>query len=213
MKYLFVDLEIIASCNENSIENQIEKVEYRASNKYLRIITDSYSNGNISEEEYRLFLEECYDYKDRVLEEVDDKYKGKINFAETYEINSFNQSMVNYVKSVSQTIDTYIIFYYNNEREFSEKKIVCEKYFSDCKVLGIPFYQESYNKDYRRNRTSKAEYIKNKLDLKDLEGCMLIDKSISSCNEFNNLEGISTLYNSPKNQYEDNSKKGHQLLK
>ena len=86
MGKIFVDLEIIASNNENSLENAIGKVEPKASKKYYENINRARSNFNISEEEYRPLIEEFYDLKDRVLEEVDDKYKNKIDFKKIYEV-------------------------------------------------------------------------------------------------------------------------------
>ena len=213
MKYIFVDLEVIASNGINSLEKVIEKIEPLASNKYLSKITKLYSNGLIREDEYRLLLEESYDYKDRVLGEVDKHYKNVINFKEIYEINDLNQAMYDYINLLSTAklgYTIYIIFYYNTEREYNEKMEVCKKFFPNCEAMGIKFYEEDYQKDYLRKRTNKAEYIKNELKLNDLTCCLLIDKSVKSCDEWNELKGISQLQ---FNYLDSSNDKGNQLSK
>lgn len=213
MNNIFVDLEVFAANGDKSLLNAMSKIEPRVSNNYLKNIDSSYSNGNISEEEYRLLIEEVYDLKNRVLEETDDKYKNGINFKEIYEINSGNQTMYDYVNKISNAnlYNIYITYYYNTDREFEEKKEVCKKLFPNCKTIGIKFYQDAYKKGYFRKRTNKAKYIKEKLELDDLSGCLLIDKSISSCVEWHKLNGISQLQINYLEKSNDN--KGNQLSK
>ena len=61
MKNLFVDLEIIAANDGEAIEKFIEEIEYKASKKNLESIANLYFSGLISEEEYRVLMEEGYD--------------------------------------------------------------------------------------------------------------------------------------------------------
>ena len=194
MDKIFVDLEIIAANDGQVFEDALEQVEYKASQKYLQRIAKLFCDNQINETDYRVLLEEHRDYKDRVLEEVDDKYKGKIDFKKIYEINKSNEGMVDYIRKMSKTIETYLIFYYNTSREFIEKIHVCNEFFPDCQIIGINFYQDSYNQDFERERTNKALYIKRYLRLGSLENCMLIDKSSRSCNEWNELNGQAGLY-------------------
>lgn len=217
MNNIFVDLEVFAANGDNSLLNAIAKVEPKVSNHYLKQIDNLYSEGYITEEEYRVLLDEFYDLKDRVLEEVDDKYKNGINFKEVYEINNSNQTMYDYINRMSCSdigYNIYITFYYNTKREFMEKKAVCASLFPNCKTMGIKFYKDDYKKGYFRKRTNKAEYVQNELGLNDLSGCLLIDKSVSSCIEWHKLNGISQLqvnYLEKANDNEDN--KGNQLSK
>lgn len=199
MKNLFVDLEVIAANNGQIFEEEIAKVEFKASQKYLDYINDLFINNTIQEDEYRLLSQESYDYKDRVLEEVDEKYKGKVDFTKIYEINESNSGIIDYINKISLIINTYIVFYYNTEREKREKESICKKYFPTCKTIGVKFYQEEYNNNIRRDRTNKAKFIKSVLGLKDLSNCLLIDKSKLCCYEWSNLNGAASLYCNPKN--------------
>lgn len=193
---VFVDLELISANDENSLENAIKGVEPRASNEYLKKLNQIYYENGLLEDEYRYLLEEYYDIRDQVFEEVLEEYKNRIDYTKVYEINSRNQLMYNYVNALANAnlgYQVYIVYYYNTGRESALKKEVCEKYFPNCKIMPIRFYQEDYQKDYLRKRTSKALYVRDTLGLADLTGCMLIDKSVSSCNEWNELKGISQL--------------------
>lgn len=199
MKNLFIDLEVIVANNGEALQNAIEKVEPKASKKYIDKILKMFIEEMMSGTEYRQLLDEAYDLKDRLLEEVDDKYKGKIDFKSLYRIDDFNQGMVDYIRKISETIDTHIIFYYNTEREYKEKELVCNTFFPSCKVIGIRFYQQPYDPSVIRKRTNKALYIKNLLGLDSLDECMLIDKSGKSCEEWNELNGDATVYHNKQN--------------
>ena len=122
MDKIFIDLELIAANNGEEFEKTLESIEYRSSKSYLKNIAGFYQRGEIDQETYRVLLEEHTDYKDRVLEEVDDDYQNKINFFEMYKIDDTNQNMLDYIRRMARSIKTYIIFYYNTEREYLEKK-------------------------------------------------------------------------------------------
>lgn len=203
MKKLFIDLEVISANNGEFFDDEIAKVEYKASRKYLNVVDSLFIRDAIPEEDYRNLKQESYNYKDRVLEEIDSEYIGKIDFTRIYEINESNESVVDYINKIASTIETYIIFYYNTEREKNEKEMVCKKYFPNCKTIAIKFYNEEYNPRILRKRTNKAEYIRDFFNEKDLNDYMLIDKSKVCCDEWSKLNGHSSLYCSPKN--EDNT--------
>lgn len=200
MKKLFIDLEVISANNGEIFDDEIAKVEYKASRRYLDTINNLFIHDIIKEEDYRNLSNESDDYKDRVLEEIDSEYKDRINFTRIYEVNESTKSIVDYINKVSSIIETYIIFYYNTEREKQQKEMVCKKYFPNCSTIGIRFYEEKYDPNIRRKRTNKARYIKDRLNLKNLDDCMLIDKSQICCDEWSNLKGYSSLYCSPKNE-------------
>ena len=116
MNKMFIDLELIAASNGEMFEKELERIECRSSKSYLKNIASFYQRGEIDEETYRILLEEHNDYKDRVLEEVDEIYQNKIDFTKMYKIYDTNQNMLDYIRRMSKSIKTYIIFYYNTER-------------------------------------------------------------------------------------------------
>lgn len=205
MKKLFVDLETIAANDGQILEEIIRKINYKASSDYLRSIIDLYENELIDDTEYQIFLDEHYDQKDRVLEEIDDVYKSRIDYKKVYTVNESNNSMIESIRSFAQSIETYIIFYYNTERELREKEKICAEIFPKCQNIGIKFYLEPYNKEMKRTRTNKAEYIKNILNLENLENCMLIDRSIRSCDEWVALNGETFTTHKKINYLEDSA--------
>lgn len=194
MKRLFIDLEVIAADNGNVFEEAIANIEFKASKKYIQQITQLFLQHSIREEEYRILLEESYDCKDRILEEYDDKYKKAIDYTKVYEINESNESMVDFVNKVSSSIKTCIIFYYNTEREKLEKKSVCKKYFSNCEIIPIKYYQTEYDKGTIRERTNKSVYIAQQFGQEDFKDFMLVDKSKLCCEAWSKLGGYSSLY-------------------
>ena len=198
MNCVFFDLELIASNNGLEFEKMIENAEYRASSKYLQKIVDSYLNNLINESDYRVLKEEYNDLKDRLLEEVDEEYIGKIDFKKNYVTDESNKNMIDYINKVSNLFDTYVIFYYNTPRELEEKQEVCNRYFPNCRTIGIKYYEQKYDKSIARVRTNKAEYIMNYLGLTNLDNNMLVDKSGISCDEWNALGGYSVLERNKK---------------
>lgn len=196
MEKMFVDLECIVTNAGEITENLIEKTDCKASKVYLMTVDELYRSKAIDHEEYRTILDIHYDAKDRLLEEIDDNYKNVIDYHNIYTMNNANINMVNYVSKMANEMDTYIIFYYNTEREYDAKYSFCERNFKNVKIIGIKYHKLPYSSDIKRKKTNKAQYIKEELGLKSLEGCILIDKSIVSCNDWNKENGETIAYRS-----------------
>lgn len=196
MEKIFVDLETIAVNNGDAFETAIANIEYRASKYYIDKIGTLFLDNALKEDEYRILLDEAYDLKDRIIEEVDESYKGKIDYTRLYEVNELNQDFVNYVCEAANDNEVFIIFYYNTVREKNEKIKICNEIFPNCKPLAVKFYQNPYNKNFMRERTNKAFYAMNILGLSNLENCLLIDKSTLNCDQWIKLKGYTYLYRS-----------------
>ena len=194
MEKMFIDLECIVTNAGKVTEGFIEKAEHKASKSYLMSADELYRDEVIDHEEYRILTNEHYDYKDRVLEEVDEKYKGAIDYYQIYTLSNANPNMVRYVNKMSKDLETYIIFYYNTEEELNAKKTFIEKYFPTCKIISIKYHKLPYKKNTRRKKTNKAQYVKEQLGLPNLENCILIDKSTFSSSDWNREMGETIIY-------------------
>ena len=195
---LFIDLDVIAANNGTAFEKMIESIDYKASKSYMDEITRLYLKHQYLETDYEVLLNNLHDLRDRIIEEVEDKYKGLIDYTKLYEVNDFNKSMVDYVNNISSLVDTNIIFYYNTERDRKEKEMICKTVFPNSKIIPIKYYQENYSADFKRSKVNKSEYIIKKMGLESLNGCLLIDKSKLACEEWSKLGGHSSLYYYPK---------------
>jgi len=80
-----------------ALEKAIEEVDYRASKKYMMEVSNRYLSGCIDEIEYQRIIYNYNDRRNRLFEEADEKYKGKLNFYCINEINDTNKFLVEYI--------------------------------------------------------------------------------------------------------------------
>ena len=205
MEKVFFDLECIVPGASKLVDDYIEKYEYRASNKYLKEIVADYNDGRKDQDEYRKLLDEHYDYKDRVLEEVDEKYRNLIDYASIYSAENVDENVYARIKYQATNREIYGIFYYNTDREYQAKERLCRQAFPNCQVVGIRFYNEEYVPRLIRNRVNKAKEILKRFKLDSLEECCLYDKSFISCREWQEQRGTAVYMAPLINAYSKNN--------
>lgn len=193
MNEMYVDLEVISSDNGMAFENEIYRIEPKASLFYQNKLELMFENVEIDEFEYRKQYEESEDLRNKVLEEVDPSI-GVVDFYKIYAINSSNKEMVGFINKISVINSVKVIFYYNTEREKKIKEDICKKVFPFCESIPIPYFQEKYSPNKRRKRTSKTKFIMEKFSLSNVANRILIDKSESSCEEWSQNEGHTLCY-------------------
>jgi hypothetical protein len=77
-RILCLDFDDVIMRTKTVIEPIIARIEPLATEAYLISISDDFRNGKIDAEEKQARTTIHFDYKDRVLEEFDDKYKNRI---------------------------------------------------------------------------------------------------------------------------------------
>lgn len=144
---------------------------------------------------------EHYEYKDKVLEEVTDRYKGKIDYEKIYQLeNTFDGviSMLYTIHSKGLFSEIYILSHANSKREIEAKKKFFQKYLHMATFIPVmfhvdPFYNRDGSKNTKRARTNKMAFFKNYTGMEDLSNVYFIDDTESIINEAREL-GVGYTY-------------------
>ena len=200
-KVLCIDFDDVIINSKPLIEEYLEIIEFKASEKYLKSIMQSYHDGILDYETYRQLRREHFDYKDRVLEEVDNKYKGLIDYRRIININNaFPNAIayVNYLCDCGYYDEIYIISHHNVPREVEIKRDFINKYFNLKKVkveyVPVPFHEEVYEVGKDRMMTNKALYFMNLKGIDCLSNYKLIDNSVSNGKQWRIQQGLYARY-------------------
>jgi len=176
MEKIVLDLDVLST--HKKFEDAIAKVESKASKNYQARINKLFEENKITDEQYFYYMDEHENLRNRVLEEIDPKYKNRINFYEIFEVNEEMRDLVASINKMSENKELFIQFYYSTEREKNIKINICKRLFPNCKeIIPIKYYQQEYSSNIRRKRTNKTTFIKEKLGVTNLEGYTLIDKA------------------------------------
>ena len=84
MEKAFCDLELLVPTASTLVDKEIRKMIPQELAAKFGKLEEDYLNGVIDEDEYRLGVQEYDSFRDRVLEEVDEAYKGKIDYERIY---------------------------------------------------------------------------------------------------------------------------------
>lgn len=177
MRILCIDFDDVIFKTKSIIEEIIKTIEYKATSEYLNSIVH---NNKLDELTKQILIHEHFDYKDRVLEEVDDKYKNKINYEKifaTNEIYSHSIEYIRYLCNCGRYDKVYILTHCNVDREVEAKVKFINKYLPGLEMIAVPFHTDKYEHGKNRRPTSKAEYLKKYLNIDDMSNCTLIDDS------------------------------------
>lgn len=193
MEKAFCDLELLVPTASTLVDKEIRKMIPQELAAKFGKLEEDYLNGVIDEDEYRLGVQEYDSFRDRVLEEVDEAYKGKIDYERIYSKENVDYGFLEEFNSVSQNMEGYIVFFYNTDCELEAKTKLCSEVAKNCKVISIKFYNEQYTPNRNISKTSKAQYIMKLFGLSSLRGCRLYDICRENCMEWNAADGVSEL--------------------
>lgn len=198
MRILCLDFDDVIFDTKSIIEDIIDKIQPEATGKHLRWILDNFSEVKHKEKKDKLRAEH-FDYKDRVLEEVDPKYKNLIDYDAIFETNQVFESTMGYMNYLIEKAGydkIYILSHCNVDREVMAKQKFIKKYFPNVEFIPVPYHKEKYDPSLIRKPTSKAEYFMEYTGITDLSTCTLIDDSGSNCEDWKKHGGIAIKYNS-----------------
>ena len=179
-RILCIDFDDVIMNTKPHIEKYLKILDARASEEYIKSLSKSKEEGLIDEETFHELEREHYDYKDRILEEVDNEYKGFINYDAFINIENTYPNVVDYVNflcNCGHYDEVYIVSHHNVDREKEAKDRFIKEFMPKAKYIPVPFHQEKYEKGKRREMTNKAKYLMKKLDINDIINFTLIDDS------------------------------------
>lgn len=175
---LCIDFDDVIARSTPIVESYLEKIEPRSSKKYHETLASLFNNCEIDDETYSLRTAEYYDLKDRVLEEVDDKFKGLIDYNCVINEKTVYKHAIDYVNFLCRCghyKKCYILTHCNTESEINVKKKFVERYMPNIELIAVPFHKEKYQQGKKRAMTSKAEFFMEKMQLSTLYNVTLID--------------------------------------
>lgn len=197
-KVLCLDFDDVILRTTPIIESIIEKINYNASGNYVDNLNLKEREGIIDRQTHRTLVEESFDLKDQILEEVYPRYKGRIDYSKIITIDNAYQNVIDYINYLCQCgryDKVYIISHYNVEREIECKSKFIKKYLPYAELIPVKFHLEPYKKGIRRECTNKALYVKRYLKIKGIKNYTLVDNSLENVCKWEKAGGIGIQYN------------------
>lgn len=197
---LGTDFKIVCFDIDNTIINEktlkeelIKLVDIRATREYR----DRISFGKTSED-VKVIDKEFYDRLDRVLEEVDSKYKGKMNFDRLYNDSQLFPYVREYVNELlnNRPSNVYyiIVSHYNPIREAIKKITYFSKLFPNIDaIFTVPFHKELYSEKADRKMNSKAEFLLSMLPFPNVSKHIYFVDDSHSVTKDNYTHGIKSI--------------------
>lgn len=202
MKILCIDFDDVIFKTKPIVEKLLEEIEPMATERALKesLAKLKNSGNNESKDEMlrRQISNEHFDYKDRVLEEIDDKYKNRIDYEAIFSsLNVFPGTLqyVNYLQKCGRYDKVYILTHCNVEREVNAKLKFINKHFPGVEMIAVPFHRDKYVEGMKRPITSKADFFMEYTGLTDLSNCTLIDDSVRNGNDWEDKSGNYIRFN------------------
>ena len=171
---LILDCDGVIFDSLGLIDEQVQQIEYKASDKYHdEVITSAkryhdllykleYERANDYEEEKHIIhrkladlgeeRERCRLLKDIVLEEVYHKYEDRIDYYSIYTLENAYPGVINMINNIYETgvyENIYILSHVNSESEVFAKNLFFSKYLPFVKFIPVKFHEEPfhYNKE------------------------------------------------------------------
>lgn len=194
---LCLDFDDVIMRTKPLVESLILRIENKASEQYMLTVNEMFRNNIIDAETKGILIDEHFDYKDRVLEEVDDKYKGLIDYNRVININNIYPGAVEYINYLCRCghyDKVYIVSHYNVDREVEAKKKFISRYLPMVEFIPVPFHKDVYEEGKKRKRTNKAQFVKDYLASKNIPHFTLIDDSLGNGKEWREAGGIYIKY-------------------
>ena len=198
-KILCIDFDDVIIKTKPLVEKIVATYCRKATDKFEKLVNQNYADCCIDDETKRILHNEHLDFKDRVLEEVDEEYVGRIDYDQIINIDNIYPRGIEYINYLCKSglyDEIYILSHYNVEREKEAKRKFIEKYFPTIKLIAVPFHKEKYQKNKKRLPTSKGAFFKEYLGIDNLKGCTLIDDSLSNGRDWLSHGGNYIRFNS-----------------
>ena len=218
------------------IDEQVKHIEYTASDEYRlnqlklrKLFKDEYDklefervNFQSKKAEYcRLAIESIektiikhFELKDRILEEVDEEYKNRIDYDKIYTIENVYPGVINkiyYMYNLGFFKKIYVLSHVNCEREINAKRKFLNKYLPMVEFVPVyfhmvPFYVPGTKiRNEKRFRTNKIEYFKKEKNIENLDNYFFVDDNETIIEEAKEA-GVGCC------ELKDNSKKTTNIL-
>ena len=205
------------------IDEYVRDIEYIASDEYKEKFLDPKSaEANASKDQYEdersnnpnalrqienLIIEienlkdVHYEYKDRVLEEADEKYVGRIDYDKIFTINHTFSDVIDMIRMIDfkGLFDKiYVLSHVNCQREIDAKRRFFEEHLPMVEFVPVlfhiePFYNSDGSKNLDRVRTNKMGYFLQKKEIDDPSSVYFIDDTLSITSEAIEL-GVTNSY-------------------
>lgn len=200
-KILCFDIDDTLNRSKIATEEQIEKINFRASEKYRDMYRDAHPF--FGDEEDKNFREIFFDLRNQILEDYG-RYCGAIDYNLIHQPERLYPTVQEGLKEIlenkEKNVFAVLISHYNPERESAVKIQRYYQYMSlpngnnliDA-IITLPVFMQRYDPmGENREITSKAAYLLKKLELesKYIFNCVLIDDSSSVRRDFKNRGGI-----------------------
>ncbi|MBR3660577.1 MAG: hypothetical protein IKN63_01570 [Bacilli bacterium] len=199
-RILCFDIDDTLNRSKRATEEQIEKINFRASEKFLDIYRDSHPFFGDEDVEFK---KNFFDLRNQILEEYGIYYESidynKIHTEEMLYPN-VKEDFRNIAFNHSKNIFIILLSHYNPEREAMVK---IQRYYDYMSlpngdnlldaIITLPVFMEKYEPNGKQRQiTSKAAFLLKKLELRSkyIFNCILIDDSSSVRRDFINHGGI-----------------------
>lgn len=177
----------------SSSSSQISLDQVRNNHWYVEPLKKVENVINNTKWKREMFLEE----RDNFLECDNKKDVGDIDYSFIYQSDHLIDGvlpMVNDLKNDNRYSFIGILSHHNGGREeTAKKKFVLESGIC-LPFFGLRFHLDKYTPNVRRERSSKALYVMQILNVNDLSNCVLVDDSIENLDEWKRHGGIAILY-------------------
>ncbi len=200
-KILCFDIDDTLNRSKKATEEQIEKINFRASEKYREIYRDAHPFFG-DEEDYE-FKRIFFDLRNQILEDYGIYYDAidyNLIHQEERLYSDVKDGLRKIIKDKEKNTFVVLLSHYNPEREAAVKIQKYYDYMSTTNgnnlldaIITLPVFMERYEPNGKaRQITSKAAYLLRKLELpsKYIFNCILIDDSSSVRRDFKSRGGI-----------------------
>ena len=168
-KLLLLDCDGVIFDSNRLIDEFVQKIEYKASDKYCNTLNKlsanfhnqlhrleiERSNNVLKEDQLRRAIENIgklrkahFLLKDMVLEEVLPKYQGRIDYYAIFQYENTFPGVINKINEVKESEifdDIYIVSHYNSDNEKDAKLSFFNVYLPDIKVVFVKFHQDEFS--------------------------------------------------------------------
>ena len=186
-KLLLLDCDGVIFDSNRLIDACVEKIEYRATDKYCDILNnfsakchnqlhrleiersanpEDEEKLNSTLEKIRKLRKEHFYYKDMVLEEVFPKYQNRIDYFPIYQLENAYPGVIERIEEISDTglfDDIYVVSHYNSNNEAMAKLGFFNRFLPNIKVILIKFHKEEFSLDPNDEEKNKKRERSNKM--------------------------------------------------
>ena len=221
---LILDVDGIIFNSLPLIDEEVRKINYTASDKFynkVRMVEVELNKryrdleyeraNNLSEVTYEYFnheeriatlIKHHFEMKDRVLEEVDPKFRNRIDYSKVYKLENTYPGVVKTIQRLYASGafgKIYALSHVNSLAEIEAKKEFFSTYLPMIEFIPVLFHQDPFyipgtmEKNPKRIRTNKICYFKSQLGIDNLEDYFFVDDTKTIVDEARE-EGVGYCY-------------------